>query len=97
MEYIIDSFPVKLCHNIRTGRCRLFWEEKYRGYNASKREYFYGVKIELVTTADGIRRGCPLSKVPSTTRRSSKGCMTLPHFMGKYEFIASNCSSVGSI
>jgi len=54
MEYIIDSFPVKACHNMRIGRCKLFRDEKYRGYNASKREHFYGVKIQLVTTADGI-------------------------------------------
>lgn len=54
MEYIIDSFPVKACHNIRIGRCKLFKEEKYRGYNASKREHFYGVKIQLITTAQGI-------------------------------------------
>lgn len=54
MEYIIDSFPVKACHNIRIGRCKLFRDEGYRGYNASKREHFYGVKIQLVTTADGI-------------------------------------------
>ncbi|UAB86205.1 IS982 family transposase [Zunongwangia sp. SCSIO 43204] len=54
MEYIIDSFPVKACHNIRINRCKLFRDEKYRGYNASKREHFYGVKIQLVTTADGI-------------------------------------------
>ena len=54
MEYIIDSFPVRACHNIRISRCKLFRGEGYRGYNASKREYFYGVKIQLVTTADGI-------------------------------------------
>jgi len=54
MEYIIDSFPVKACHNIRISRSKLFKEEKYRGYNASKREHFYGVKIQLVTTAQGI-------------------------------------------
>lgn len=54
MEYIIDSFPVKACHNIRIRRCKLFRDEKYRGYNASKREHFYGVKVQLVTTADGI-------------------------------------------
>ena len=54
MEYIIDSFPVKVCHNIRISRCKLFRDEKYRGYNASKREHFYGVKIQLVTTAEGI-------------------------------------------
>lgn len=54
MEYIIDSFPVKACHNIRISRCKLFRDEKYRGWNASKREHFYGVKVQLITTADGI-------------------------------------------
>lgn len=53
MEYIIHCFPVKACHNIRIGRCKLFRDEGYRG-NASKREHFYGVRIQLVTTADGI-------------------------------------------
>ena len=45
MEYIIDSFPVKAYHNIRISRCKLFREEKCRGYSSSKREHFYGVKI----------------------------------------------------
>lgn len=54
MEYIIDSFPVKVCHNIRISRCKLFRGEEYRGYNASKREYFYGLKVQLVTTAQGV-------------------------------------------
>ena len=26
----------------------------YRGYNHSKREYFYGFKIQIITTADGV-------------------------------------------
>ena len=26
----------------------------YRGYNHSKREYFYGFKVQIITTADGI-------------------------------------------
>lgn len=54
MEYIIDSFPVRVCHNIRISRSKLLQGEQYRGYNASKREYFYGVKIQLVTTVEGI-------------------------------------------
>jgi hypothetical protein len=28
--------------------------EPYRGYNVPKREYFYGVKVQLVTNKDGI-------------------------------------------
>ncbi|KAB8153620.1 hypothetical protein EZY14_010350 [Kordia sp. TARA_039_SRF] len=54
MEYIIDSYPVKVCHNIRIKRCKLLKGEEYRGYNASKREYFYGFKVQLITTKEGI-------------------------------------------
>lgn len=53
-EYIIDSFPVAVCKNIRIKRCKLLKDKSYRGYNHSKREYFYGFKIQIITTADGI-------------------------------------------
>ncbi|WP_181309091.1 IS982 family transposase [Rufibacter sp. XAAS-G3-1] len=53
-EYVIDSFPVAVCRNIRINRCRLLGDEAYRGYNASKREYFYGFKVEVITTAGGL-------------------------------------------
>ena len=55
MEYIIDSFPLKVCHNIRIRRSKLFGAaEELRGYNASKKEYFYGIKVQLITTKEGI-------------------------------------------
>ena len=53
-EYIIDSFPLKVCHNIRISRCKLLQGEQWRGYSVSKREYFYGVKVHLITTKEGI-------------------------------------------
>lgn len=53
-QYLIDSFPVAVCRNIRIKRCRLLQGEAYRGYNTSKREYFYGFKVQVITTADGI-------------------------------------------
>jgi len=53
-EYVIDSFPVAVCRNIRINRCRLLQNEAYRGYNASKREYFYGFKVEVIITAEGM-------------------------------------------
>lgn len=53
-QYLIDSFPVAVCKNIRIPRCRLLQHPGYRGYNASKREYFYGFKVQLVTTCDGL-------------------------------------------
>ena len=54
LEYIIDSFPLKVCHNIRISRSKLLKGEQYRGYSVSKREYFYGVKVQLLTLKDGI-------------------------------------------
>jgi hypothetical protein len=51
--YIIDSFPVAACDNIRIKRDKRFCREKFRGYTASKRRYFYGVKIFLLTAAKG--------------------------------------------
>jgi hypothetical protein len=52
--YAIDSFPVAVCHNIRIPRNRILKEEAYRGYCASKRCYFYGFKVHVTVTADGI-------------------------------------------
>lgn len=51
--YQIDSAPFKLCHNIRINRCRLCTDKSFRGYNASKKEYFYGYKIQIITSNSG--------------------------------------------
>ena len=51
--YIIDSFPIAACDNIRIPRAKRYQDECYRGYIASKRRYFYGVKIHLLVTAQG--------------------------------------------
>jgi hypothetical protein len=53
-RYLIDSFPVAVCKNIRIPRCKLLQGKAYRGYNSSKREYFYGFKVQVITTYDGI-------------------------------------------
>ena len=54
MHYIIDSFPVAVCNNMRISNCKILKEKKWRGYTASMRNYFYGVKVQLLTTKDGI-------------------------------------------
>lgn len=53
-QYLIDSFPVSVCRNIRIPRCKLLQHKDYRGKNASKREYFYGFKVQIITTKEGI-------------------------------------------
>jgi hypothetical protein len=52
--YCIDSFPMAVCHNIRIPNCHIVKGKEYRGYNASKRTYFYGFKVHVTVTADGI-------------------------------------------
>jgi hypothetical protein len=53
-RYILDTFPVKVCHNIRIGRCQLLQGEDFRGKNISKREYFYGYKVALLISEEGL-------------------------------------------
>ena len=55
-EYIVDSFPVSVCRNIRIRNCRIYQGEEFRGYNFSKREWFYGLKVTVIASRDG----CPL-------------------------------------
>lgn len=52
--YLIDSFPVPVCRNIRIRRCKIYQDEEFRGYNSSTLEYFYGLKVHLLMTEDGI-------------------------------------------
>jgi len=66
--YAVDSLPVAVCDNIRIRRCRIYpLEEGYdadadapneerksfRGYIASKRRYFYGLRVHSVVTGAG--------------------------------------------
>ena len=54
LHYIIDSFPVALCDTIRILQSKMVKGKKWRGYTASMKRYFYGVKVQLLTTGTGI-------------------------------------------
>ncbi len=53
-RYVIDSFPVAVCHNTRIPRCKLLTGKAYHGRCASKRSWFYGFKVQVVATTDGV-------------------------------------------
>ena len=53
-DYVVDSFPVAVCDNIRIARCRLLKGRQWRGKQCSMRRYFYGVKVQVLTTSSGI-------------------------------------------
>lgn len=54
--YVVDSFPIPVCDNYRIRRCRLYQDETFRGYQASKKRYFYGLKLHMMVTVEG----CPV-------------------------------------
>jgi hypothetical protein len=51
--HIVDTFPVPVCRNIRIKRCRIYRDGAFRGYCASKKEYFFGLKVCLVVSEAG--------------------------------------------
>ncbi len=53
-DFILDSFPVPVCDNIRISRSKLVKDPHYRGWQASMKRYFYGIKVQLLTTETGI-------------------------------------------
>jgi hypothetical protein len=59
--YVIDSIPIAVCDNIRIRRSKIYTAEDFRGYQASKKRYFYGLKIHLMVTHDGQPVECFLT------------------------------------
>lgn len=53
-NYVVDSFPVAICDNIRISRCKLLKGKQWRGKQVSMRRYFYGVKVQVLVSASGI-------------------------------------------
>ena len=51
--YLIGSFPIPACDNIRISQCRIYQKEAFRGYISSKRRFFFGLKIHLLVTSEG--------------------------------------------
>ena len=49
--YVIDTFPIAACDNWRIRHAKRYRGELYRGRQASKRRYFYGLKVHLLVTA----------------------------------------------
>lgn len=64
LDYIVDSLPIAICDNYRIPRGRLYasrggQREAFRGYIASKKRYFFGLRAHVLTTA----AGCPVEVV----------------------------------
>lgn len=51
--FLVDSFPVEVCENVRIPQCRIYQKEAFRGHAASKKRYFYGLKVHMLTNEAG--------------------------------------------
>jgi hypothetical protein len=51
--FAIDTFPIPVCDNYRIPRVKLYQGKQFRGYIASKKRYFYGLKLHLIVTQAG--------------------------------------------
>jgi hypothetical protein len=59
--YVMDSLPIPVCDHMRIRRSKIYSHEDFRGYQASKKRYFYGLKIHLMVTQDGQPVECFLT------------------------------------
>ena len=55
--YLIDSFPLPVCRRVRADRCGKVSGADYCGYCAAKKEKFFGYRLHLVCTIEGIPVG----------------------------------------
>ena len=53
-DYIVDSYPVAVCENYKRFRCKLFPGKKFHGYTASKKQYFFGIKVHMLVNSEGV-------------------------------------------
>jgi hypothetical protein len=52
--FIIDSMPLPVCKRVRAMRCKKVRGKAYCGYCAAKREKFFGWRLHLVCTVEGV-------------------------------------------
>ncbi len=50
---VLDSYPIAVCDNIRIPHCKIYQGEAWRGYIASKKRFFYGVRVHILVTENG--------------------------------------------
>ena len=52
--FVIDSVPVPVCKRVRANRCRKVRGREYCGYCAAKDEKFFGWRLHLICTPEGL-------------------------------------------
>jgi IS5 family transposase len=48
-EYVLDSFPVPVCDNVRIRKCKVLKNKQFLGRQSAMSRYFYGVRVQVLT------------------------------------------------
>jgi len=51
--FIVDSFPIKAYETHKSFRARIFSDKRFHGYTASKKQYFFGIKVHTIVDLNG--------------------------------------------
>lgn len=53
-HFIVDSFPIKTYETHKSFRAKNFKGKQYHGYSASKKQYYFGIKVHMVIDSRGV-------------------------------------------
>ncbi|MCG6795053.1 MULTISPECIES: IS982 family transposase [Geobacillus] len=77
---VVDSLPLPLCHTARMHRVKQFQEMADIGYCASKKQWYYGLKLHLQVTDQGLPMGYVVTEASCHDRVAAETVMTqIPH------------------
>ena len=77
---VVDSLPIELCHSSRMYRAKRFRGIADIGYCASKKIAFYGLKLHLQVTDQGLPMGYVVTEASCHDRVAAETVMTqIPH------------------
>lgn len=77
---VVDSLPLELCHAARMHRVKRFQGIADIGYCASKKQWYYGLKLHLQVTDQGLPMGYVVTEASCHDRIAAECVMTqIPH------------------
>ncbi|KPC97243.1 Transposase DDE domain protein [Geobacillus sp. BCO2] len=77
---IVDSLPLPLCHPARMQRVKRFRGIADMGYCASKKQWYYGFKLHLQVTNQGLAMGYVVTEASCHDVKAAETVMTqIPH------------------
>ncbi|ANB62391.1 transposase DDE domain protein (plasmid) [Anoxybacillus amylolyticus] len=90
---VVDSMPLELCHAARMYRVQRFQGIADIGYCASKKQWYYGFKLHLQVTDQGLPMGYVVTEASCHDRNAAETVMAQiphPYNLGDKGFISSD-------